>query len=398
MTNQLIGYLSHSSVNGKALTISMTAPAPTTSGSSSFNRNGATPIGESSRSQNSSQYKKRRIPGACDICKRKKIRCDSGEMPNNRCSSCTQCGFECTHKEVRKMLGSAKGYVESLEARLDKMDQLLTKLLPGINPTQEVDQLLEEVNDQDITAEQDEDQNAKDMIGKLAKLNLNPTQNRFFGKSSGYHLIQTALDLKSQYKGGIQDTTTPVELMQRRPEFWDIPPWASENLEMENMLPSYTFPPLDLVESLAKHYFTQINPFLPLLHRPTFKRGVDENLHLTDQCFGAVVLLVCALGSRYSEDSRVFVEGSNSVRSAGWKWFGQVRILRTSFFKQTSLHELQAYALSILFLQSSEIPQGCWSQVGMALRLAQEVGAHRRRPQNNHTPTADEELWKRAFW
>lgn len=179
---------------------------------------------------------------------------------------------------------------------------------------------------------------------------------------SGYHLIQTALDLKSQYKGGIQDTTTPVELMQRRPEFWDIPPvsmflvhfrehthipdeWASEKLEMENMLPSYTFPPLDLVESLAKHYFTQINPFLPLLHRPTFKRGVDENLHLTDQCFGAVVLLVCALGSRYSEDSRVFVEGSNSVRSAGWKWFGQIRILRTSFFKQTSLHELQAYAV-----------------------------------------------------
>jgi len=57
------------------------------------------------------------------------------------------------------------------------------QLLPGINPTQEVDQLLEEVNDQDITAEQDEDQNAKVMIGKLAKLNLNPTQNRFFGKS-----------------------------------------------------------------------------------------------------------------------------------------------------------------------------------------------------------------------
>jgi len=31
------------------------------------------------------------------------VRCDSGEMPNNRCSSCTQCGFECTHKEVRKV-------------------------------------------------------------------------------------------------------------------------------------------------------------------------------------------------------------------------------------------------------------------------------------------------------
>jgi len=119
--------------------------------------------------------------------------------------------------------------------------------------------------------------------------------------------------------------------------------WASENLGMT--VPSYTFPPLDLLESLVEHYFTQINPFLPLLHRPTFQRGIDENLYLIDQYFGAVVLLVCALGSRYSEDSRVFVEGSDSVRSAGWKWFDQVRILRASFFKQTSLHELQAYAV-----------------------------------------------------
>jgi hypothetical protein len=41
---------------------------------------------------------------------------------------------------------------------------------------------------------------------------------------SGYQLIQTALDLKSQYKGGIQNATTPVVLKKRRPKFWDVPP------------------------------------------------------------------------------------------------------------------------------------------------------------------------------
>jgi len=54
-------------------------------------------------------------------------------------------------------------------------------LLPGIDISQEVDQLLEE--DQDFEAQHDEDQNQKVMIGKLATLDLNPTQNRFFGKS-----------------------------------------------------------------------------------------------------------------------------------------------------------------------------------------------------------------------
>ncbi|KAJ7268782.1 hypothetical protein B0H12DRAFT_66950 [Mycena haematopus] len=32
--------------------------------------------------------KKRRLQGACDICRSKKIKCDSAKMPNNICSNC----------------------------------------------------------------------------------------------------------------------------------------------------------------------------------------------------------------------------------------------------------------------------------------------------------------------
>jgi hypothetical protein len=35
--------------------------------------------------------------------------------------------------------------------------------------------------------------------------------------------------------------------------------------------------------------------------------------------------------------------------------------------------------------------------VGVGLRLAQDVGAHRRRSPNAR-PTVEDELWKRAFW
>ncbi|KAF9446214.1 hypothetical protein P691DRAFT_733649 [Macrolepiota fuliginosa MF-IS2] len=357
-------------------------------------------------SGNGQAHKKRRIPGACDICKKKKIRCDSGEMPGNKCSNCIQYGLECTHREVTKTLGSAKGYVESLEARLEKMDKLLSRLLPGIDLSQEVDRLLEEADMPDPLSRNDGDENedgTKRLAARFAKLGLNPQQNRFFGKSSSLQLVQTALDMKSQYDGKQDRSGRSVaavsELLNRkRLEFWEIPPWVSYNPETEDTSRQYVFPPKDLIASLVTQYFTQINPFLPLLHRSTFEKGIDNGLHLTDSHFGATVLLVCALGSRYSDDSRVFVEGSESTRSAGWKWFEQVRVLRASFFKRTSLHELQAYALFVLFSQSSETPQGCWSQVGMALRLAQEVGAHRRRSQTNGTPTAEDELWKRAFW
>jgi hypothetical protein len=42
-------------------------------------------------------------------------------------------------------------------------------------------------------------------------------------------------------------------------------------------------------------------------------------------------------------------------------------------------------------------PQACWTIVGIGIRLAQDVGAHRRKAYS-HKPTVDEELWKRAFW
>ncbi|KAJ7162699.1 hypothetical protein C8R43DRAFT_1123378 [Mycena crocata] len=35
--------------------------------------------------------------GACDICRRQKVRCDSATMPGNRCSKCIAFDSECTH-------------------------------------------------------------------------------------------------------------------------------------------------------------------------------------------------------------------------------------------------------------------------------------------------------------
>jgi hypothetical protein len=59
----------------------------------------------------------------------------------------------------------------------------------------------------------------------LNRLQLNPAHPRFFGKSSGVRLLQSAIDLKSEYSGN----DTPLEdqfeqISARRPEFWHIRP------------------------------------------------------------------------------------------------------------------------------------------------------------------------------
>lgn len=114
--------------------------------------------------------------------------------------------------------------------------------------------------------------------------------------------------------------------------------------------PVYVFPEPDLLASLVKTYFEQVHPLYPAVHRTTFERGVRNNKHISDPQFGMVVLGVCALASRYSDDPRVFLDKSHAQgdegSSAGWKYIIQVPFWRPSLYDRTSMHDLQYLAVS----------------------------------------------------
>ncbi|KAJ7046849.1 putative fungal-specific transcription factor [Mycena alexandri] len=333
--------------------------------------------------------KKRRTPGACDTCKRRKIRCDSGQMPGNRCTTCVNAGLECTHAEIMKTLGSAKGYVESLETRLEKMEKLLNKLLPGIDFTEQLDN-----EDEPSLLDNPESlprNDADHLLGAIKKLTLNPEEHRFFGKSSGIQFVQTALNFKSHFTGP-PDLSHPI-LPKRRNEYWEPVQWLLPRADEEDN-PQYTFPESDLLSSLVALYFVHVNCYYPVLHRPSFERNVKDKLHLRDHRFAATLLTVCALGSRHSDDPRVFLEGVDNFHTAGWKWHNQVRVIPKHLVYKPNLYELQTIALSSLFLLA--ISPVAWNQIGFGLRRAQDVGAHRRMKQPH--PTAEHEQWKRVFW
>ncbi|KAJ7497517.1 fungal-specific transcription factor domain-containing protein [Mycena latifolia] len=149
--------------------------------------------------------------------------------------------------------------------------------------------------------------------------------------------------------------------------------------------------------SLMSLYFFHVHPFIPILHRPTFERSVAEGLHLRNSRFGATLLLVCSLASRYSNDPRVQLEGTNMEHSSGWKWMGQIRLIRQSYTTTPSLYDVQICCLAVIFLQGTGCPELCWILASIGIRLAQDVGAHRRRRYNGNKP-AEDQLWTRAFW
>ncbi|KAJ2517855.1 hypothetical protein H4217_003692 [Coemansia sp. RSA 1939] len=74
--------------------------------------------------------KRQRVSRACDKCRRKKVKCD-GKHPV--CSHCEELGYECTYLDATKKRGPPKGYIEVIESRLHKLEELV-RGLSAANP------------------------------------------------------------------------------------------------------------------------------------------------------------------------------------------------------------------------------------------------------------------------
>ena len=112
-------------------------------------------------------------------------------------------------------------------------------------------------------------------------------------------------------------------------------------------MPPYVFPDDDLMTECIDLFFREVNIYLPLLHRPTFQGCVDSGLYLEDEGFASLLLLVCAIGSRFSNDKRVLSEGTDNWHSAGWKWFAQVAQYRRGInLRLPRLYDIQIPCVS----------------------------------------------------
>ncbi|CAA7269968.1 unnamed protein product [Cyclocybe aegerita] len=354
-------------------------------------------------------------PRACDACRRKKVRCNGPENPGGECTSCINGKVNCTYVEESKRRVPTKKYVASLEDRITDLDQILRKLCPDEKIYSQWLRSLVEADDENLISPSHLTQETSassevemiegitnairlvnddlalphDEIDHLSVVNSGLDTDRFFGKSSSEMLIREAVSMKKTLVGGEE---RPI-FHKRREEFWTLRPWERK---FQNVMPQqYTFPEADLARDLVDLFFEHCNLHLPLLHRPSFERSVRDCLHYSNDGFAGVYLLVCAVGSRFSSDPRVLLDGVQSYHSAGWKWFKQVETGKTSFLSLPSLYDLQLYCLTVVFLHSSSTPQAVWTMTGIAIRLAQDIGVHRRR---SRTPSAEDELWKRAFW
>ncbi|KAJ7187395.1 fungal-specific transcription factor domain-containing protein, partial [Mycena filopes] len=383
--------------------------------------------------------KRRRIHRACDLCRRRKIRCDAGDMGGGKCTTCVDASAECTYLETAVKRVSPKSQLEALQEKVAHSKAVIRQLRVELAASTRSNTSTSE-SDISITPEatnglsgdeattraatltflrtrlrafflpppapHGDDLLHTELARELKRLSLmTPLTTTFYGKGSGATLITAALDLKADVErhrpehsldgtqNGLRSAWT-----SRRKKYWSFTPWEQASPRARPL----EFPPVAMMNDLIDLYFQHQNMYVPLLHRPTFERGVVEGLHLRNDAFGTTVLLVCAVASRWSADPEVgLLSVDTSVGTDGlaygWRWFNQVRNPGDHMFGMATVYDLQYYCLAVEFLEGSASPQACWNLVGFGLRIAQDIGVHRRKAAYE-VPTVEGELLKRAFW
>lgn len=343
-------------------------------------------------------------------------------MPGKKCSNCVAFGSECTHvaasakgrtthiasdkhepvKEdlqiyinlilsdtipyvvpsdntlVRAILVDLACYVRQLEAELAAAKSLMS--VPTVSP--QTSQSPEYPSDNDDEADD------SNFVDALRRFTISTRNVRYFDPSSGMMLIKSAIEMQKAYNNS--SPVTPV-LDLRRPLFWTVYPWQRP---ISEDVPPLKFPPPDLLDHLVSVFLNTTNVHFFILHGPTFRREIAAGTHFSVRDFGNLVLGVCAVASRHSDDPRV-----GPPAQAGWEWYLQLRPIHLSRFSApATLWELQLYPLMVLFLYGTTTPEASFLIIGVGVRLAQDVGAHRKRVKPLKEWTTEDELWKRIFW
>ncbi|KAJ7473551.1 fungal-specific transcription factor domain-containing protein [Mycena latifolia] len=316
------------------------------------------------------------------------------------CSLCVKLNHTCVYKMHPSQATSnfvepgphpSKQDVEDLEMRLQIAESLLEETIIG-NPSESlgVQLALRAIRglQRPGTAPHPDDLAFAEIEACLQARDLSKhcTGSRgFHGKSSGFMLIKTAIDLTERKAVALGFTPSG----SRQPIPSGIRSWKARVPAV-----NYSFPEEDLLRALVALYFDNVNAFLPLLHRPSFERDVHKHLHETNEGFTKIVLLVCAIGARYSTDPRV---SSSTMDHAGWDWFGQVKLGGHLMQRFATLHDIQAYCLTVEYLDATANPRISWNAVGLGLRAGQDIGMHRFNMYASAS-TFDLELERRASW
>ncbi|KAI1099003.1 N-terminal binuclear Zn cluster-containing protein [Jackrogersella minutella] len=398
------------------------------------------------------EAKRRRIARACDMCRKKKIKCD-GKLP--ACTHCINYKTDCVFTQVEKKRSPPKGakYIEGLENRLGRMESLLrlSGLLGDDDESTDLATLekrLSEKHQQSRQASQaatsnptspsqatsghdgasstprssitspepnkdgrdfrkdhspqPEKQKDEEEVEALSEMMCSLVTNqsgetRYIGSSSGFSIFSPkGIQWVNEKTGdtSFQQMISEVSIDDHK---WNH--WKPEIFSDLFHRPVYRqLPPKPEALSLLKDYFDNFNCMFPLFHQPTFMHLVERQ-YSNDPYQGsgwwASLNVALAIAHRLRVMSNLVPQEEDNKSWAYMK--NAMGVFSELTMRNTDLLSVQALLGMASFMQGTPNPQPSFLLVAAAIRLSHSIGLHKRGSGFNLNPVEIEQR-KRVFW
>ncbi|KAI1366584.1 N-terminal binuclear Zn cluster-containing protein [Xylaria arbuscula] len=399
------------------------------------------------------EAKRRRIARACDMCRKKKIKCD-GKMP--ACTHCINYKTDCVFTQVEKKRSPPKGakYIEGLENRLGRMENLLrlSGLLGEDDEATDLATLEKRLMEKQhqskhgsigsqashsnptSPSQTTSGHDGLDSAPQSALTSPEPTKEREFGRdrspssdlrneeevealSEMMCSLVTNQEGETRYIGGssgfsifspkgvqwvnekIGDTSFQRMISEVSLDDHKWTQWKQEVFADLFHRPVFRpLPPKPEALSLLKDYFENFNCMFPLFHQPTFMHLVDRQY--SDNPYegsGWWASLNCALAIAH----RLRVMSNLVPQEEDEKAWAYIKNAMGVFseltMRNTDLLSVQALLGMALFMQGTPNPQPSFLLVAAAIRSSHSIGLHKRGTGFNLNPIEIEQR-KRVFW
>ncbi|GJJ69666.1 hypothetical protein EMPS_02014 [Entomortierella parvispora] len=314
---------------------------------------------EHSQDGSASTVKRKRLTLACSNCRRKKIKCD-GVKPT--CANCAKLGVECAYLPSMKKRGPRQGYIELLEKRLDKMEQLLQQG-PGaaaVDP-----ELLDSSSIRNSRLRPGNNNyrrsNSPDSRHGVSRPKEDP-EERYFGTTAGYTSQHLEYDKQNDESKGVvgprysSQSTLPQKGSGDRPKY---PIYGIKD----------DIPRKDILDHLIQLFFDSIYFQLPIIHPGTFMKQYKEG-KVSPNLLNAM----CAAVARFSNHPDVM---TTPAFMAGEPFATNVRASLVDSIDIPTVSNVQALVYLSMYEYGAARGPRAWMFGGMALRLAQELGLNR---------------------
>ncbi|KAI5463331.1 fungal-specific transcription factor domain-containing protein [Mariannaea sp. PMI_226] len=368
---------------------------------------GSSSTGASTVASKAGQSSNFRNVSACNRCRLRKNRCDQ-KLPS--CASCAKAGVACVGYDPITKKEIPRSYVFYLETRVEKLENLLASnnipfppadnleicSRPGadtasINSTADTSYSQSEAGERGMMKPQSQAvESLKRKKGSQSTggfLNIvSPSKPRSLASASGvsfarvvFAAVQYSVSGQTGSKDGANSRQPAGNATSLRDSFF--------GLHTRPTIRPATFPDKEVGLRLVRLYFEHSNPQIPILHRGEFMQTFERVYATQDPARGARELYL--LNMVFAIGCGVIVGEPVKTESSGDSGIGRNQCAPEEYHASAIVHleaclsnsgggleVLQAVLLLANFALLRPVPPGLWYIIGVAVRLAVDLGLH----------------------